>query len=436
MTRPTRKAACLFALSVPLALLIVTVRPGGWYGALYYPAFVLAFIGADFVMALSGRRLLSEAAVPPRLYVGLKDEVRLTLTAEAYDRPLPVETLLELKGDAEEPRPSFGYISEGPLEMGLPLAPLRRGRLTVLALWLRWRGPLGLVEYRQRRPLDKTIEVVPDLKGIHEAALQFFARDAAFGIKTQRLKGEGTEFDNITDYAPGMDNRLIDWKRSARHRKLLAKEFRQERNHQVVLGFDTGHLMLEPIDGMPRLDHAIRAGLILSWISLHNGDLVGGAGFDAGFRSYLKPGRGMPWFTQFQRFTSGLDYQTEETNFTLGLAELNSRLKRRALVVLFTEFIDTISAELLLESLQLMARRHLVIFVTLSDPFLTRTRNAPPEDFTAVAEAVIADTFLRDRAIVLERAARLGIHCLDVPAREMSASLLNRYLMIKQRGLL
>ena len=233
-----------------------------------------------------------------------------------------------------------------------------------------------------------------------------------------------------------MDNRFIDWKRSARHKKLLAKEFRQERNHQVVFGFDTGRLMLEPVEGLTRLDHAVRAGLILSWVCLHSGDLVGGCGFDANFRSFIKPNRGMSHFTQFQRFTAGLEYQTEETNFTLGLAELNSRLRRRALVVIFTEFIDAVSAELMLESLGLMARRHLIVFVTLSDPYLARLQNAPPDDFKAAARAVLADSFLRDRAIVIERAARMGVHCLDVPVGELSASLLNRYLMIKQRGLL
>lgn len=70
-----------------------------------------------------------------------------------------------------------------------------------------------------------------------------------------------------------MDTRFIDWKHSARHRRLLSREFRQERNHRIMLGFDTGRLMLESVDGLPRLDHAIRAGLLLAWVSLGAGDL-------------------------------------------------------------------------------------------------------------------------------------------------------------------
>ena len=83
-----------------------------------------------------------------------------------------------------------------------------------------------------------------------------------------------------------------------------------------------------------------------------------------------------------------------------------------------------------------MVRKHVVLFVTFRDPLLTRLQSAPPDDFLKTAEAVIADDFLRERTIVLERVARLGVHCLDVAAQAVSAGLLNRYLMIKQRGLL
>jgi uncharacterized protein (DUF58 family) len=144
----------------------------------------------------------------------------------------------------------------------------------------------------------------------------------------------------------------------------------------------------------------------------------------------------MTYFMKVQHFTASLSYRTEETNFTLGLTELNSRLQRRALIVLFTEFVDLISAELLIESLQIMTRRHVVIFVTLRDPMLARLQSTPPDDFHSVAQSVIANDFLRERSIVLDRVARLGIHCIDVPVQMVSLALVNKYLMIKQRGLL
>ena len=115
---------------------------------------------------------------------------------------------------------------------------------------------------------------------------------------------------------------------------------------------------------------------------------------------------------------------------------MSVRLKRRALVILFTEFVDTVTAELLIESMQRVASRHVVVFVTLRDSLLQRTVDATPERFENVAEAVVAQDFLRDRSVVFERLERLGVHCLDVPSRGLSVGLINRYLLIKQRGLI
>lgn len=433
---PTLRAVLLFACSIPVALLIVTMQHDFWHVSFYVPVAVLVLLVADMLMAFVGNTLETTVKAPPRLYVGQEGAIRVTFAIAGLTRLMEVEALLEVVGDVEPPRIHKGELKDGAIAFFLPILPKRRGQVKIEALWVRWRGPLGLAEIQARRAVATAVDVVPDVNGIHEAALQFFARDAVYGVKAQRMRGEGMEFESLCEYAQGMDTRFIDWKHSARHRKLLCKEFRQERNHQIVLGFDTGHLMLEPIEGMPKLDHAIKAGLLLSWISLHGGDLVGGCGFDVRFRSFLKPSRGMQYFTQVQRFTAGLDYHSEETNFTLGLAELNARLQRRALVVLFTEFVDSIAAELLLESLQLLTRRHVVVFVTLRDPMLTQLQSAAPDDFTATAKAVVADDFLRERAVVLERMARLGVHCLDVAAQSVSSALLNKYLMVKQRGLL
>ena len=102
------------------------------------------------------------------------------------------------------------------------------------------------------------------------------------------------------------------------------------------------------------------------------------------------------------------------------MAELSARLKRRALVILFTDFVDTITAELLIESMQRLTQRHAIVFVTSKDSYLQQTVDAAPNSFNDVARAVIAQDFLRDRSIVFERLARMGVHCLDVPNRALS----------------
>jgi len=141
-------------------------------------------------------------------------------------------------------------------------------------------------------------------------------------------------------------------------------------------------------------------------------------------------------FRRLQQASAALAYTADETNFTLGIAELQTRLRRRSLIVLFTDFIDTITAELLVENVRRLSTRHLLVFVTLRDNLLPNMFEAFPATADDVTRAVLASDFLRERRIVLEKLGRLGIHCIDVPAVQLTTALLNKYLLIKQRGLL
>jgi uncharacterized protein (DUF58 family) len=437
MIQPTPRAVLVFAAGIPPALFLIIADPSLWRLSSGYAALVLLAIATDALQAAGVRGLRVEIDAPQSMQIGDTATITATILAAAPARPVRFELLSEQQGDVEPPDIVAVTLEPGrACTASLPLKPRRRGRVSVKSVALRWHGPLALVAFTRRYAVERDVDVLPNVRGVHSAALQFFAREAIFGVKVQQQRGEGAEFEALRDYAPGLDSRFIDWKHSARHRKLVCKEFRTERNNHVVLSFDTGRLMVEPIEGLPRLDHAINAALLLAWISLRSGDLVGLFGFDATIRQYRSPERGIGSFGRLQRATAELDYRLEETNFTLGLAALNARLKRRALVILFTDFVDTVTAELLVESLQRIANRHVVVFVALRDPYLQHTIDAPPDRFTAVTQAVLAHDFARDRSIVLERLARLGVHCLELPGRDLPVGLINRYLLIKQRGLI
>ena len=392
----------------------------------------------DALLALPPRRLGMRVVTPERLHIGERGANGRSSQPRGHRRTTRLERCVEQRGDVEP----AGDVAADPVRRRragsrFPLAPAApAGRSRSIALAALDAGRCGSLHHRGASRSTRTIDVLPNVRGVHGATLQFFAQDAIYGMKTQRQQGEGTEFEALREYMPGLDSRAIDWKHSARHHKLLCKEFRTERNHQIILAFDTGYLMREPVDGVTKLDHAINAALLLAWVSLQGGDLVGTFGFDAKVRQFLGPQRGISSFARIQRATAELDYHHQETNFTLGLAELGIRLKRRALVILFTDFVDTVTAELLIESLQRIANRHVVVFVTQRGSVLQDAVDAPPREFADVVQAVIAHDFLRERNVVFERLQRIGVHCLNVPSSRLAVDLINRYLLIKQRGLI
>jgi uncharacterized protein (DUF58 family) len=437
MMMPTARAAFIFAGGVPFALILVAARPDLWSLSFDFGVLVLVAIAIDAMIAFPPRRLTVATKRPGRLFVGESGAFAVEIDPSPYARATHFDIRLEQRGALDESATEQLLLQPGSrAAVSIALTARRRGQVFIDAVWVRWQGPLALARFARRIPVDAVVDVVSNVRGVQNAALQFFSRDAIFGVKVQRQQGDGSEFDALREYVPGLDPRRVDWKRSARHRKLLCKEFDAERNHQIILAFDTGYLMREPINKVARLDHAINAGLVLAWIAMRGGDLVGIYGFDAVVRSYHAPARGLTRFAHVQRATAELDYNAEETNFTLGLAELNIRLKRRALVILFTEFVDTVTAELLIESLDRVKNRHVVVLVTMRDNDLQQTIDAEPSSFEAVAGSVIAQDIQRDRSVVFERLERMGLHCLDVSTAGVTIALVNRYLLIKQRGLI
>jgi len=430
MIHPTARAAVAVGIAAPAALIIAFVTPGWWVIGPAWFAVVLAAIAAD-AASLVRRRIDAAVELPQVLHVGEPDRVLVRI---ACSDSVTVEFAVDIEGPTAALDTHSGRVAaDGTLAREIEIRPYRRGKVRLARLWLRSAGPLGFAARTLRRALDADCPVVPNIASVKRHALAFAASDAPLGIKPQIEKGSGSEFEALREYAAGLDTRTIDWKHTARHRKLLCKEFQTERNHHVVLALDTGRLMAETVDGLPKLDHAIGALLLLGYVSLKAGDKVGVAAFDAQTRAFVTPSGGVGTMARLQRAFAAVDYSTNETNFTLALAQLRGRLSRRSLIVVATDFVDTVTADLMIDNLGYLARRHLIIFVALSDTSLEDPFARRPDDIEHVARAVVAYDLMRERRAVFARLTRLGVLCVEAPASRLGPSLVNRYLAVKAR---
>jgi uncharacterized protein (DUF58 family) len=139
-------------------------------------------------------------------------------------------------------------------------------------------------------------------------------------------------------------------------------------------------------------------------------------------------------FHRLQTAAAALDYHAQEPNFTLALATLAGRLQRRSLIVVFSDFTDPTSAELMIESIGRLVSRHLVLFVTMDDEELEEFAGAEPATMQALAMAVTADSLLRQRALVTRRLQQLGVDVITAPHHLIGTRLIDAYLAIKRSG--
>ena len=437
MIYPTARAVGLAAAGLPFALLIALFAPQAW---LFGPVWVLGVFALallDAGLSPSGRRADVSLTAPASLASNAKDGEAFVEVVFARGAPSRVQVSLEGNDRLNvEPQRAQARTNQGGARLRFGLTPLRRGRGLLPRVWARWRGPLGLTWKQTVEAADREVALTLNIQGVKDEAMRLFSRNTLTGARMQRDLGGGAEFHALRDFQPGMDRRTIDWKRSARHGALLAKEFRAERNHTVMLVMDTGRLMCEPISGAPKIDHALNAALLLAFVSLKAGDRVGLFAFDAKPRAAAAALSGTHAFAHLQHLTSTIDYSSEETNFTLGLTQLGANLRRRSLLVVFTDFADTTSAELMLDNIGRLLAQHLVLFVVMRDEELEAMERQAPETPEDVSRAAIAAAMTQEREVVVERLRRLGALVVDAPVSALGPDLLSRYLELKRKDLL
>ncbi len=437
MIYPTGRAVFLIALGAPFAALFAAIIPGLWAIGLAWAAMIGLLLILDGLIAAKIGDV--ELSVPGSAEIGTSFELGVHSQFTGMMQPrtvygnLGVDEKLSDSGRVEftmtpaEQAPD-SYDGTG------HVTPTRRGTGVIGKLWLRWKGPLGLAWRQTAKESDHAVAVMPNISAVRSPTIQMFLRDSVFGLMARKFRGEGSEFEALAEYQPGMDRRSIDWKGSARHSRLLAKEYDTERNNQIVFALDCGSTMCEPIEGLPRIDRAVSAALLTAYITLKSGDQTSLFSFAA------KPELSTPFlsdsrnFYRLQQDAATIDYRYQESNYTLALSALSGRLKRRSLIIIFTDFTDPTAADLMLEAAGRLIDKHLVLFVVLEDKELSDIIDRQPETSEDVARSVTAQSLLDQKKLVVTRLQHMGIDVIEGAHENIGTRLINSYLKIKQRG--
>ena len=374
-------------------------------------------------------------SLPEALPLGVERSVTLVLDAGSRVQRVDVHDLHPV-----------GWVTTGlPRTLQLPadsstrfdymLRPTERGDARFEGVHLRLHSPWRL--WRRARVVGavRTVRVYPDFAPLARLAL-LGAETAsrAVGAHVKRRRGEGTDFHQMRDYRVGDSLRQVDWKATARMRRLISREYQDERNQHLLMVIDTGRRMLARDGELSHFDHVLNAALVVSYLALRQGDAVGLLA-SGGERRWVSPQRGMGAIDVLLRGTYDLQPRPVATDYLAAATELSLRQRRRALVMLVTNVRDE-DIDDLLASVRLLQRRHLVCVASLREKSLDAALAEDVRDLQGALHAGAVARYLEQRTAAHEALRSHRVMVLDVTADELPAALVERYLAVKRDGVL
>ncbi|MBV9028016.1 MAG: DUF58 domain-containing protein [Candidatus Eremiobacteraeota bacterium] len=315
--------------------------------------------------------------------------------------------------------------------------PIARGADTLGALYVWYENRVALLRRRLRIPAEEKIRVYPDLSAVERyGALHVRNRTIEAGLRRMKLRGIGTEFESLREWADGDPFRSVDWKASARRGKLMVAQYEVERSQNIMLLLDCGRLMTARIDDRRKLDYAVQAALSVATIAGLASDRVGLVAFAQTILAAQAPRSTHSSIASLTNALYDLEPRFEEANYARAFAYLRHHLHKRSMIVLLTDVIDPLAQATLLAEAASLARRHLLVCAFMNDAAVNAALAAEPQNVTQAYRYNVAVGLSNERRAAKALLERTGALVIDVPAKQLSTALIDEYLRAKRRALL
>ncbi len=299
---------------------------------------------------------------------------------------------------------------------------------------MRYASPLGLWIRQVNVPASDPVRVYPDVQAVRAYEL-LAKRDAdPSALHLSRKRGGESEFERLREYRRGDEFRSIDWRATAKRKKLISREYQLESNQAVVFLLDGGRLMTAEALGLSLFDHALNAALMLSHVAAKGGDQVGLLAFADTVKSFAAPSAGSKAARRVVQAAYDLYPELVETSYEAAFEQVGLRLRRRALLVLFTQVVDDVAARDLLRLVRAVQPRHLPLLVLLRDVEVDALAEGKGGEGPYLRSAAAELISFRDKLV--RDMKQEGALVLDVAPQKLTPELINRYLEIKARHLL
>jgi len=184
------------------------------------------------------------------------------------------------------------------------------------------------------------------------------------GQYNSAFKGRGMEFDAVREYVPGDDIRAIDWNVTARAGKPYTKQFTEERELTVLLLVDASSSMdFGTVDSFKN-EQVAELCALLAFSAIKNNDRVGLLMFTDQVELFIPPRKGRQHVLRLVRDVLFFEPQNQGSNINAALEYVSSIQKRRSVMFLLSDFLDTDYHK----RLQMLQQKHDMVVIRSKDP--------------------------------------------------------------------
>ncbi len=401
-----------------------------WWAA---GAIVLLAVAIDAVQLLRARVPSVKRQVNHALAVGVEHDVILAVEGTQIGFFLRVIDHYPAHCETHALPQSLHLARGATVQIKYRLKPLERGEMQFAAAELWLSTHIGLLARRVRAGIAQTVRVYPDFAAlVGYTLLAADNRLSQAGILQRRRRGEGLDFHQLREYREGDAPRQIDWKATSRVRKLISREYRDERDQQILLLLDCGRRMHARDGALSHLDHALNAALMLAYVAVRQGDAVGLLTF-GGIDRYLPPRKSQSTVTALMAATFDLQASLAVPDYYAAAVRLMGLNRKRSLVVIITNLRDE-DDDTLKPAISLLRQRHLVVVASLREYILEAALRAPVDNLDSALTHAATAQYLLDRQRSFARLEAARIPCIDVEPAALPLALVNRYTELKRRG--
>ncbi len=317
------------------------------------------------------------------------------------------------------------------------VSPRERGDAQAGEVVIEWRSSWDLVVRWGQADLQQTVRVYPNIhEGRRHSMYLIRSRQIALEKRHARRLSGGREFDRLREYRPGDERRDISWRVTARRARLVSKIYQPERSQTVWLLVDSGRLLRARSAGQTLLDRSTTAALALAQVAIVSGDNVGLVAYGRRVQHRLAPARGPAHLRRLLEALATVRGEAVEADHAAAAAALRSGQKRRALVVWLTDVAETAALPDVIEQATGLLPRHVVLFATMRQPEVATVAALRPSREADMYRVLAAQETVERRDALLRGLRQRGALIVETSPEALAGGLVDRYLEVKERGLL